>query len=203
MTTDTEKKAKPGRPEGRNAYGESTVPIRIPKSKVTQITDYLKHYALKKSSDSLDLSEHIRQVSAPEVSVELPLYSSKVSAGFPSPCDDHIAKRLNIHDYLVDQEDATYLVTVIGWSMRDAGLLPKDVIIVDRSKNAKVGNIIMAMIDGEFTIKQLAMGENGNPILLPANPDFKPIEIKDGMDFEIWGVVTGSIRKYAWWRQLH
>jgi DNA polymerase V len=197
MNTDTEKKAKPGRPEGRNAYGESTVPIRIPKSKVTQITNFLKQCALKNRPGTIDFYEHIRQVSAPEVSVELPLYSSKVSAGFPSPCDDHIAKRLNIHDYLVDQEDATYLVTVIGWSMRDAGLLPKDVIIVDRSKNAKVGNIIMAMIDGEFTIKQLAMGENGNPILLPANQDFKPIEITESMDFEIWGVVTGSIRKYA------
>ena len=197
MITDAEKKAKPGRPKGRNAYGESTIPIRIPKSKVTQITEYLKQSALKNSPDTIDFYEHIRQVSVPEVSVELSLYSSKVSAGFPSPCDDHIAKRLNIHDYLVDQEDATYLVTVIGWSMRDAGLLPKDVVIVDRSKNAKVGNIIMAMIDGEFTIKQLALGENGNPVLLPANSDFKPIEIKEGMDFEIWGVVTGSIRKYA------
>ena len=197
MITDAEKKAKPGRPKGRNAYGESTIPIRIPKSKVTQITEYLKQSALKNSPDTIDFYEHIRQVSVPEVSVELSLYSSKVSAGFPSPCDDHIAKRLNIHDYLVGQEDATYLVTVIGWSMRDAGLLPKDVVIVDRSKNAKVGNIIMAMIDGEFTIKQLALGENGNPVLLPANPDFKPIEIKEGMDFEIWGVVTGSIRKYA------
>jgi DNA polymerase V len=197
MNIDTEKKAKPGRPKGRNVYGEATVPIRIPKSKVTQITDYLKHYALKKSSDSLDLSEHIRQVSAPEVSVELPLYSSKVSAGFPSPCDDHIAKRLNIHDYLVDQEDATFLITVTGLSMRDAGLLPKDVVIVDRSKNAAIGNIILAVIDGEFTIKQLTLGKNGYPVLLPANPDFKPIEIKEGMDFDIWGVVTGSIRKYA------
>ncbi len=197
MTTDIEKKAKPGRPEGRNAYGESTVPIRIPKSKVAQITGYLKQCALKKSADSLDFFEHIRQVSAPEVSVELPLYSSKVSAGFPSPCDDHIAKRLNIHDYLVDQEDATFLVTVTGLSMRDAGLLPKDVAIVDRSKNAHIGNIVLAVVNGEFTIKQLTLGKNGYPVLLPANPDFKPIEIKDGMDFEIWGVVTGSIRKYA------
>ncbi|MGR8999167.1 MAG: LexA family protein [Gammaproteobacteria bacterium] len=197
MNTDTKKKAKPGRPEGRNAYGEATVPIRIPKSKVTQITDYLKHYALTKSSDTLDFYEHLRQVSAPEVSVELPLYSSNVSAGFPSPCDDHIAKRLNIHDYLVDQEDATFLVTVTGLSMRDAGLLPKDVVVVDRSKNATIGNIILAVVDGEFTIKQLTLGKNGHPVLLPANPDFKAIEIKDGMDFEIWGVVTGSIRKYA------
>ena len=197
MTTDIEKKAKPGRPKGKNAYGEATVPLRIPKSKVTQITDYLKLYALKNRPGTLDFYEHIRQVAAPEVSVELPLYSSKVAAGFPSPCDDHIAKRLNIHDYLVDQEDATFLVTLTGLSMRDAGLLPKDVAIVDRSKNAQIGNIVLAVVDGEFTIKQLAMGENGNPVLLPANPDFKPIEIKDGMDFEIWGVVTGSIRKYA------
>ncbi len=197
MTTDTKTKAKPGRPEGRNAYGEATVPIRIPKSKVTQITDFLKHYALKKSPGSIDFFEHIRQVSAPVVRVELPLYSSKVSAGFPSPCDDHIAKRLNIHDYLVDQEDATFLVTVTGLSMRDAGLLPKDVVVVDRSKNANIGNIILAVVNGEFTIKQLTLGKNGHPVLLPANPDFKPIEIKDGMDFEIWGVVTGSIRKYV------
>lgn len=196
MTTDTKPKAKPGRPEGRNAYGEATVPIRIPKSKVTQITDYLKQCALKNSLDAIDFYEHTRRVSVPEVSVELPLYSSKVSAGFPSPCDDHIAKRLNIHDYLVDQEDATFLVTINGLSMRDAGLLPKDVVIVDRSKIAAIGNIILAVVDGEFTIKQLAIGENGNPVLQPANPDFKPIEIKDGMDFEIWGVVTGSIRKY-------
>ena len=202
MNIDIEKKAKPGRPKGRNAYGESTVPIRIPKSKVTQITEYLKQSALKNSPGTIDFYEHIRQVSAPEVSFELPLYSSKVSAGFPSPCDDHIAKRLNIHDYLVDQEDATFLVTVTGLSMRDAGLLPKDVVVVDRSKNANIGNIILAVVNGEFTIKQLALGENGNPVLLPANPDFKPIEIKDGMDFEIWGVVTGSIRKYAWWQPL-
>jgi DNA polymerase V len=197
MNTNTEKKAKPGRPEGRNAYGESTVPIRIPKSKVTQITDFLNQCALKNRPGTIDFYEHIRQVSAPEVSVELPLYSSKVSAGFPSPCDDHIAKRLNIHDYLVDQEDATFLVTVTGLSMRDAGLLPKDVVVVDRSKNANIGNIILAVVNGEFTIKQLTLGKNGHPVLLPANPDFKPIEIKDGMDFEIWGVVTGSIRKYA------
>lgn len=197
MNIDKEKKAKPGRPKGRNAYGEATVPLRIPKSKVTQITNYLKQSALKNNPGTLDFYEHIRQVSAPEISVELPLYSSKVSAGFPSPCDDHIAKRLNIHDYLVDQEDATFLITVTGLSMRDAGLLPKDVVIVDRSKNAAIGNIILAVIDGEFTIKQLGLGENGNPVLLPANPDFKPIEIKEGMDFDIWGVVTGSIRKYA------
>ena len=65
MITDTEKKAKPGRPKGRNAYGESTIPIRIPKSKVTQITEYLKQSVLKNSPDTIDFYEHIRQVSVP------------------------------------------------------------------------------------------------------------------------------------------
>lgn len=87
-------------------------------------------------------------------------------------------------------------VTVTGDSMRDAGLLPKDIAIVDRSRVAAIGNIVLAVIDGEFTIKQLAQAKNGNALLLPANPAYKPIEIKEGMDFEIWGVVTGSIRKY-------
>jgi len=195
--SDTKTKAKAGRPAGRNAYGESTVPMRIPKSKVTQIKDFLTAYSTSGLADKIDFNEHIRAVAAPGVRVELSLYSSNVSAGFPSPCDDHIAKRLNIHDYLVDQEDATFLVTITGLSMRDAGLLPKDVAIVDRSKNAKVGDIVLAVVNGEFTIKQLTLGRNEQPVLLPANPDFMPIEIKDGMDFEIWGVVTGSIRKYS------
>jgi len=196
IMSDTKTKAKAGRPAGRNAYGESTIPMRIPKSKVTQIKDFLRSYSTIGLSDKIDFNEHM-VVTAPDVRVELPLYSSNVSAGFPSPCDDHIAKRLNIHDYLVDQEDATFLVTITGLSMRDAGLLPKDVAIVDRSKNAKVGDIVLAVVNGEFTIKQLTLGRNEQPVLLPANPDFTPIEIKDGMDFEIWGVVTGSIRKYS------
>ncbi|MGZ8238683.1 MAG: hypothetical protein ACXWTY_12525 [Methylobacter sp.] len=78
ITTDPKKKIKPGRPQGRNAYGEATVPGRIPKSKVAQITDYLKYCALKNSRDAIDVHDDIRPVAAPEVSVELPLYSSNV-----------------------------------------------------------------------------------------------------------------------------
>jgi DNA polymerase V len=188
-------KANRGRPEGRNAYGEATTPVRVPKSKITVVQDYLRQCALKNSIDAIDQSQ-IQIVDIPISAVTLPLYSSKVSAGFPSPADDHVEKRLNIHDYLVDQDAATFMVTVAGESMRDAGLLPKDIAIVDRSKEAAVGNIVLAVVDGEFTIKQLGLTEQGNPVLIAANPDYKPIEIKDGMDFEIWGVVTGSMRKY-------
>jgi DNA polymerase V len=128
--------------------------------------------------------------------IKLPFFSNQVPAGFPSPCDDHLQKRLNIHEYLIDQEDATFLVTVSGLSMRDAGLMPKDVVVVNRAINANVGDIVIAILNGEFTIKQLGINDNGQPLLIPANPDFKITEIKEGMDFEIWGVVTGSIRKY-------
>lgn len=117
-------------------------------------------------------------------------------SAFPSPCLDHVEKRLNIHEYLVDQENATFFVRVCSYAMRDVGLLPKDVAIVSRAKNPNIGDIVMAAVNGEFTIKQLTKGENGNLILQPANPEYMPIEIKEGMDFQIWGVVTGSFRKF-------
>ena len=80
----------------------------------------------------------------------------------------------------------------------DVGLLPGDKAVVDRSKLASVGDIVLAVIDGEFTIKTLARKKDGTPRLLPANSTgaFSPIEIKEGMDFEIWGVVTGSFRRF-------
>lgn len=128
--------------------------------------------------------------------VLLPIYMSKVSAGFPSPAEEYVEKRLDTNDYLIDQKDATFFVTIQGQSMIDVGLLPGDKVVVDRSKKPKLGNIVLAVINGEFTIKTLAKSESGAPRLLPANKDFKPIEIKEEMQFEIWGVVTGSFRRF-------
>lgn len=189
-------KQKPGRPFGRNAYGESTVTVRLPKSKAALVTDCLKQGVfLRDNIDALD-KNLISPVAAQDGGVLLPLYLTKVAAGFPSPAEDHVKKRLNIHEYLVSQEAATFMVTIVGDSMRDAGLLSGDIAIVDRSKTPVIGNIIMAVLYGEFTIKSLGATEQGNALLIPANANYKPIEIKEDMDFEIWGVVTGSIRKY-------
>ena len=80
--------------------------------------------------------------------------------------------------------------------MINAGLLSGDKAVVDRSKQATVGDIIMAMVDGAFTIKTLGKHKNGMPRLIPANPDYSVIEINENMQFEIWGVVTGSFRRY-------
>lgn len=189
------KRSGAGRPKGSNAYGEPTVPLRIPESRVISVKAFLQ--ACKTAPNERESSvESIVPASDSGAPVTLPLFSSRVQAGFPSPADDHIEKRLNLNDYLIKQADATFLVTISGLSMRDAGLLPKDVVVVDRSRQAGVGNIVMAVVDGEFTIKYLGLSECGNPLLIPANPEFKIIEIKEGMQFEIWGVVTGSVRKY-------
>ena len=79
--------------------------------------------------------------------------------------------------------------------MIDAGILDNDIVIIDRSKSAAINDIVLASIDGEFTVKVLAKNNKG-PYLMPANKEFKPIHIEEGSQFEIWGVVTGSVRKF-------
>lgn len=130
--------------------------------------------------------------------VYLPLFTSKVPAGFPSPADDHSEERLDVSEYLIDQEDATFFVTIQGQSMIDAGLLPNDKVVVDRSKTAVIGDIVLAVVDGEFTIKYLGQKRDGTIQLKPANSSgtYKTITITESSQFEIWGVVTGSFRRF-------
>lgn len=116
---------------------------------------------------------------------------------FENLCSDHVEKRLNIHDFLVEQEDSTFFATLNTQAMRDIGLLPKDVAVINSAAIARVGDIVMAVVDGEFTIRQLVKTKNNTLVLQAANPDFKPIEIARGKEFEIWGVVTGAFRKYS------
>ena len=126
---------------------------------------------------------------------DLPLYTSSVPAGFPSPADEHVEQRLNPNDYLIDNESATFFVRVQGDSMIDAGIFNGDVLVIDRSRKAKVGDIVLAALDGEFTVKILGKNKIA-PRLIPANKDYPVIEIGEGQSFEIWGVVSGSMRKF-------
>lgn len=194
------RKNKPGagRKIGTGKFREPTSVIRIPFSLQSNIKDFLAAYQRKKLSADLDV---IGEFSLPAYNIapiSLPLYTSKVSAGFPSPAEEHVEKHLDPSEFLIDQKDATFFVTIQGLSMMDVGLLPGDKAVVDRSKLASIGDIVLAVIDGEFTIKTLARKKDGTPRLLPANSTgaFSPIDIKEGMDFEIWGVVTGSFRRF-------
>jgi len=130
--------------------------------------------------------------------LSLPIYVSKVSAGFPSPAEEYVDKRLDTNDYLIDQKDATFFVTIQGQSMIDVGLLPGDKAVVDRSKTAKDGSIVLAVVNGEFTIKMLSCSRKSNVRLLPANSTgaYPSIEITEDTQFEVWGVVIGSFRRF-------
>jgi DNA polymerase V len=187
-----------GRKAGTGKFQEPTSVLRIPESQAPVIKDFLSAYQRKKLSINLDSVSAFELPSIIPSTIELPMFSSKVSAGFPSPADDHIEKRLDPNDFLIDQKDATFFVTIQGQSMIDVGLLPGDKAVVDRSKKVNIGDIVLAVVDGEFTIKTLSRSQDGNARLLPANSSgaYSPIEIKEGMSFEVWGVVIGSFRRF-------
>lgn len=194
-------RAGAGRKVGTGKFGEPTMVVRVPESQVAIIKDFLVAYQRKKLAPDLPVLDAITEFALPVLDapiITLPLYSSKVSAGSPSPAQEHIEKRLDPSEFLIDQKDSTFFVTIQGYSMIDVGLLPNDKAVVDRSKIAVIGNIVLAVLDGEFTIKMLSRSKHGAVRLLPANSggDYAPIEITEDMEFEIWGVVTGSFRRF-------
>lgn len=122
----------------------------------------------------------------------IPLYISKVPAGFPSPGDDYIEKYLDLNQQLIKHPAATFVVIASGDSMTGAGIRSGDLLIVDKSLEAKHGKIVIAAIDGELTVKRLSkVGQRLQ--LLPANPAYKPIDITDTHELVIWGVVVHVI----------
>lgn len=187
-----------GRKTGTGKFGEPTSVLRVPVSQSAKIKDFLSAYQQKRIKLDIDSVGEFEYPSIEMVPSPLPLYSSKVSAGLPSPADEHVEKRLDPSEFLIDRKDSTFFVTIQGYSMMDAGLLPGDKAVVDRSKLASVGDIVLAVLNGEFTIKTLSRHKSGAPRLLPANStgEYAPIDITEHMQFEIWGVVTGSFRRF-------
>ena len=123
-----------------------------------------------------------------------PLWANAVQAGFPSPAEHYIERELDLNDYLAANRDAVYYVRVKGESMIGANIFPGDILCVDRSLDFFDGAIIVASIDGGFTVKYLR--KNGNRTYLePANANFNPIYFTPGQDVRFWGVVTGVVRK--------
>lgn len=116
-----------------------------------------------------------------------------VEAGFPSPAEEELADNISIDDLLIQDRDATFMLKVSGDSMSGAGILPGDMVLVEKGKAPKSGDIIIAEVDGEWTMKYLhKRGEN--VMLKPANPKYKPIKPQN--ELKIAGVITAVIRKY-------
>ncbi len=124
-----------------------------------------------------------------EAKSSLPLSESGVSAGFPSPADDYIQETLDLNEHIVKHPAATFFVRVTGESMIHAGIHDRDILVVDRSLSPKNGDIVIALVDNEFTVKIFRQKKN-SVFLDAANDNYPPLEMKEGMKLLVWGVVT-------------
>ena len=124
----------------------------------------------------------------------LPVATAGISCGFPSPAEDYMEQALDLNQLLVRDKEATFFGRVKGDSMKDAHIYEGDVLVIDRSLQAKNGDIVLAMLHGEFTVKRLSLSREGCS-LLPENPLYQPIILTPDMDFSIWGVITYVIHK--------
>jgi DNA polymerase V len=125
----------------------------------------------------------------------LPLFSHKVAAGFPSPADDYIEGMLSLDEDLIQHKSATFFVRAKGNSMIGAGIGDGDLLVVDKSLNPASGDIVIAVVDGDLTVKRLL--KRGNTVTLkPENSRFKEIEFNEGQELQVWGVVTSMVKKF-------
>lgn len=127
--------------------------------------------------------------------MQIPLYVESVSAGFPSPAQDYVERSLDLNKLCIEHPSATFFVRAQGDSMIGAGIHSGDILVVDRSLSAKHGDIIIASIHGELTVKELQLKPNAQ--LRPHNKAYPVMPISEESEFEVFGVVTGVVRRLA------
>ena len=156
----------------KSLYGSPTKAIRVPEHMVDEVRDFIQ------SEDSEEYS--------------LPMFASKVSAGFPSPADDFMDTKLDLNSHLIKTPSATFFVRVSGDSMINAGIHDGDLLVVDRSIEPQVGKIVIAAIQHELTVKRYVK-KDGKVYLAPENENYEPILVSEEDEVPIWGVVTNVI----------
>ena len=201
-----------GRPKGTGPYGEPTRPVRIPESLLPQIEGMLAGRAAAGPGAGeapaapprngraevtyfMPRDAEIMLPNDKAGDLRLPLFGTRVAAGFPSPADDHLENTLDLNEHLVRRPAATFFVRVQGESMTGAGINPGDILVVDRAEEARDGKIVIAALDGELTVKRLSR-RDGRVMLMPENPAFEPIPVNEEMSFVIWGVVRSVIHEF-------
>ncbi|MFA5172227.1 MAG: translesion error-prone DNA polymerase V autoproteolytic subunit [Sulfuriferula sp.] len=181
----------------KTTYGEPTRQVRIPASQVPVVLDYL--VALRRQQrivpqQASGMITHISPMLMEAPRRAIPVMSHTIPAGFPSPADDYVEDRIDLNTHLINHREATFILRVSGWSMINAGIHDGDEIIVDRALNAVHGNIVVAIINNELTVKRLH--KTSTEIrLVPENPEFKDIIIGAEEELTIWGVVTRVLHK--------
>jgi DNA polymerase V len=136
----------------------------------------------------------IDQIYTPDLSTisPCPLFLVPVSAGFPSPADDYLEDKLDLNQHLIKHEAATFFVKVRGDSMIGAGIHSGDLLIVDRALEPTDNSVVIAVVNGELTVKRLCK-RDGHLMLVPDNGNYEPLHITECTDFEVWGMVTHVI----------
>lgn len=184
---------------GRKAkFQEPTKVIRVPESQVSFIKNWILENA--KTGNLIDFNSSVKARAVqpnPDKIYQIPLAIERVAAGFPSPAQDHIEQALDLNEYLIRNENATFVVKANSLSMLGAGIDINDPLLVDRSIAAKAGDIVIAMIDNEFTVKRMMIDYHFSPpkVWLKAeNPDYQNIYIEEGQEMMIWGVVTYNLK---------
>lgn len=160
-----------GRPCGKGPWKEATKPLRIPLSLVNAVASFMEMRGY-----------------------QLPMYASRIPAGTPENADDYVEMMTDLNSLLVRNPKDTFLLRVIGDSMIDAGIHEKDMLTVDRKLEARNGQIVVASIDGQSTVKTFRKDRKGIT-LMPENKKYTPIKILPENDFQLLGVVTNVIRK--------
>lgn len=155
-----------GRPKGQGRFGEATRPIRIPLSLLGDVCRYVQSGGHK-----------------------IPMYASRIPAGLPTPLEDHLEDTIDLNELMVKDPASTFLVRVTGDSMLDAGIKENDVLVVDTAKHPEHKDIVIVSLNGELTVKRL-FRQNGHIMLVPENPNYDPILIKEGEELKVHGVVT-------------
>ena len=191
MSLFPSRKRKPG--AGRKPNPIPTQAIRLPSPLVHQLLD------LKKSGKLEFLYQHgMEKILGAKVgaSLPIPLFESRVQAGFPSPGDDYSEGMLDLNDYLIPHKTTTFFVRVTGESMTGAGIFPGDMLIVDRSLDPSDGKVIIAVLNGEMTVKRLKQ-KRDSLLLCSENERYPDIQVTGEDDFSTWGVVTNVIHSLS------
>ncbi len=180
-----------GRKKGSSVYRETTYPIRIPASLLPTVKELLQRRKAHTdhglhSDPAVFFPAHILNLQA------LPLFAEKISAGFPSPADDHVDKSLDLNELLISNPATTFFCRVQGESMLGAGIHPNDLLIVNRELEADDGKIIICALNGELTVKRL-LKHDQQWVLHAENPNYPDIPLHDELDIVVWGVVTNVI----------
>lgn len=185
-----------GKREGagrKSKYGEPTTIVRVPDSAKGVVLNFLD--ALREKSDKPSAwpdALKLLQMPANPSAFKVPMFSHTVRAGFPSPADDYVADTLDLNEYLMPRKEASFLLRAKGESMLGVGIHDGDILVIDRSITPKDGSVVIATVDGQFTVKTLEK-KRGKVRLLAANPDFEPIEFNDEQELQVWGVVTNVL----------